>query len=133
LSTGCICEFEGLNKHKSLCDNMCGVMKTTGSVQKKTPKIDHLRELKDVLLKFLSDEDVKIVLFGSRARGDFVNTSDVDVGIIPGEKFDRRKLTLLREYIDKLNIPFKVEIVDLSMVSEDFKQTTLKEAVVWKG
>ena len=111
---------------------MCGVMKTTGSVQKKTPKIDHLRELKDVLLKFLSDEDVKIVLFGSRARGDFVNTSDVDVGIIPGETFDRKKLTLLHEYIDKLNIPFKVEIVDLSMVSEDFKQTTLKEAVVWK-
>jgi len=133
LSTGCICEFEGLNKHKSLCDNMCGVMKTTGSVKRKTPKIDHLRELKDVLLKFLSDEDVKIVLFGSRARGDFVNTSDVDVGIIPGEKFDRKKLTLLREYIDKLNIPFKVEIVDLSMVSEDFKQATLNEAVVWKG
>ncbi len=112
---------------------MCGVMKTAGSVQKKTPKIDHLRGLKDALLKFLSDEDVKIVLFGSRARGDFVNTSDVDVGIIPGEKFDRKKLTLLYEYIDKLNIPFKVEIVDLSMVSEDFKQATLKEAVVWKG
>ena len=76
-------------------------MKTTGSVQKKTPKIDHLRELKGVFLKFLSDEDVKIILFGSRARGDFVNTSDIDVGIIPGETFDRRKLTLLREYIPK--------------------------------
>jgi predicted nucleotidyltransferase len=73
------------------------------------------------------------VLFGSRARGDFVNTSDVDVGIISGEKFDRKKLTLLREYMDRLNIPFKVEIVDLSMVSEDFKQATLKEAMVWKG
>jgi hypothetical protein len=112
---------------------MCGVMKTTGSVPKKIPKIDHIKGLKDVILRFLSDEDVKIVLFGSRARGDFVNTSDVDVGIIPGVKFDRKKLTLLHEYIDKLNIPFKVEIVDLSMVSENFKQTTLKEAVVWKG
>jgi len=108
-------------------------MKATGSIQKKTPKIDYLSELKDVLLKFLSNEDVKIVLFGSRARGDFVSTSDVDVGIIPGETFDRRKLTLLNEYIDNLNIPFKVEIVDLSAVSEDFKQATLKEAVVWKG
>jgi hypothetical protein len=108
-------------------------MKTTGFVQKKTTKIDHLRELKAVVLRFLSDEDVRIVLFGSRARGDFVNTSDVDVGIIPGETFDRRQLTLLREHMDKLNIPFKVEIVDLSMVSEDFKRATLKEAVVWKG
>jgi len=108
-------------------------MKTTGSVPKKTPKIDHIKELKDAVLKFLSNEDVKIVLFGSRARGDFVNTSDVDIGIIPGETFDRRKLVLLREYLDNLNIPLKVEVVDLSMVSEDFKQTTLKEAMIWKG
>jgi predicted nucleotidyltransferase len=94
---------------------------------------NHLKQLEEAVTRFLKNEDVKIVLFGSRARGDFVNTSDVDVGIIPGETFDRRKLTLLHEYIDKLNIPFKVEIVDLSMVSEDFKQLTLKEAVVWKG
>jgi predicted nucleotidyltransferase len=109
------------------------IMKTTGSVRKKTPKTDRLEEIKDVLLKFLSGEDVKIVLFGSRARGDFVNTSDVDIGIIPGETFDRRKLVLLREYLDNLNSPLKVEVVDLSMVSEDFKQITLKEAMIWKG
>ncbi len=93
---------------------------------------DHLKELKAAVLKFLKDEDVKIILFGSRARGDFVNTSDVDVGIIPGKKFDSKKLTLLREYLDELNMPYKVEIVDLSSVSEEFKQMTLKEAKVWK-
>jgi uncharacterized protein len=94
--------------------------------------IDPLEKIKEVFLEFLKDEDVKIVLFGSRARGDFVNTSDVDVGIIPGKGFDRKKLILLREYVDELNIPYKIEIVDFSTVSGDFKQITLKETTVWK-
>lgn len=94
---------------------------------------NHLNKLKEVFLEFLKDEDVKVVLFGSRARGEFVNTSDVDVGIIIGENgVDRRKLTLLREHIDELNIPYKVEIVDFSTVSDEFKKAALKEAVFWK-
>ena len=76
--------------------------------------INYIEKLKDALLSFLRDEDIKVVLFGSRARGDSVNTSDVDIGIMPGEGADRKKLILLREYIDKLNIPYKVEIVDFS-------------------
>ncbi len=91
-----------------------------------------IRKLREVILNFLKDEDVKVVLFGSRARGDFINVSDVDIGIIVGKGFDRRKLTLLRECIEELNVPFKVEIVDFSTVSEEFKQMALKEAVVWK-
>jgi hypothetical protein len=95
-------------------------------------ELNSLKKLKEVLLSFLEGEDVKVVLFGSRARGDFVSTSDIDVGIIIGESVDRNKIILLREYIDELNIPYKVEIVDFSMVSEEFKQMALKEAVVWK-
>ncbi len=96
-------------------------------------KIDVIIEnLKKVILSFLKDEDVKVVLFGSRARGDFINTSDVDVGIIIGKRFDRKKLILLREYIEELNIPYKVEIIDFSTVSEEFKQMALKERVIWK-
>ncbi len=42
------------------------------------------------------------------------------------------KLILLREHIEEMNIPYKVEIVDFSTVSEGFKKMALKEAVVWK-
>jgi hypothetical protein len=91
-----------------------------------------LDKLRKFLLDFLEDEDVKIILFGSRARGDFINVSDVDIGIIVGKGFDRRKLILLRECIEEFNIPYKVEIVDLSEVSEEFKQTALREAIIWK-
>ncbi|MCR4290551.1 MAG: nucleotidyltransferase domain-containing protein [Candidatus Scalindua sp.] len=91
-----------------------------------------LKKLREVFLDFLKDEDVKVVLFGSRARGEFVTTSDVDVGLIVGDGVDRRKLVLLREHIEEMNIPYKVEIVDFSTVSEGFKKMALEEAVVWK-
>ncbi len=95
--------------------------------------LDSLEKLKEAILTFLEDENVRVVLFGSRARGDFASTSDVDVGIIPKDGFDRKKLTLLREHVEELNIPYKVEIVDFSAVSEKFNEMALKEAVVWKG
>ena len=41
-------------------------------------------------------------------------------------------MALLRDKIDSLNIPYKVEIVDFTCVSEEFKRNALKEAVVWK-
>ena len=106
-------------------------------VDKMSEEIDKvlnpLIKLKEVFLEFFRDEDVKVVLFGSRARGDFANTSDVDVGLIIGDGVDRRKLVLLREHIEEMNIPYKVEIVDFSTVSEEFKKMALKGAVVWKG
>lgn len=94
----------------------------------------YLLKLKEAVLGFLEDEDVKVVLFGSRARGDSLRTSDVDIGIMAGEGFkDRRKLVLLREHVEELNIPYKVEIVELSGVSREFEAAVLKEAEVWKG
>ena len=59
-------------------------------------------------------------------------TSDVDIGIIPHEKFDKKKFTLLKDNVENLNIPYKVEIVDFSEVSESFRKKSLKEAMVWK-
>ena len=95
--------------------------------------LDYLEKLKEAILTFLEKDNVKVLLFGSRARGDFASTSDVDVGIIPKGRFNRKKLTLLREHIEELNIPYKVEIVDFSAVSGEFKEMAVKEAVVWKG
>lgn len=91
-----------------------------------------LSEIKKVVTDSLRTEMVKIFLFGSRARKDGHATSDIDIGILPYAKFNERKLTLLREKIENLNFPYKIEIVNLAETSEDFKKEALKEAVVWK-
>lgn len=71
-----------------------------------------LEKLKEAILTLLENNNVKVLLFGSRARVNFASTSDVDVGIIPKNGFDRKRLTLLREHVEELNISYKVEIVD---------------------
>ena len=72
------------------------------------------------------------MLFGSRARGDHTPHSDIDIGIIPHKPLDQKKLTLVREWIENQNIPQKVELVDLSLVSEQFKKEALRDAEWWK-
>jgi uncharacterized protein len=91
-----------------------------------------IQELKSLILEILKEENATVILFGSRARGDFNRVSDIDIGILPGENFDRRKLVILKDRIEDLNIPYTVDIVDLSRVSEDFKEKALREGVVWK-
>ena len=91
-----------------------------------------IEELKEVVTKFLSDYDVKVILFGSRARKDYHTGSDVDIGLIPYSVLDQTILTLLREKVEQLNIPYKVEIIDFSKTSESFQKEALKEAVIWK-
>ena len=44
----------------------------------------------------------------------------------------KKKLVFLKEKINELNIPYKIEIVDFREVSKDFKKLALKDAVVWK-
>ncbi len=83
-------------------------------------------------LSTLEGEKVKIILFGSRGRQDNRLTSDVDIGLIPYGRVDKKKVVFLKESIEGLNIPYKVEIVDFRTVSPEFKREAMKEARVWK-
>ena len=46
------------------------------------PKTETLRELKESLGSFLGDRLLRMVLFGSMAKGDYNDESDADVAII---------------------------------------------------
>ena len=92
----------------------------------------YLLQLKEMVLDELKDKQVKIFLFGSRARSDNYKASDVDIGVIPYDKLDSINLSLLKERIHNSNIPYKVEIVNFNEVSEDFKNEALKDIEVWK-
>lgn len=91
-----------------------------------------IRKVKTSVLKAFENEDVRIILFGSRARGNAHCTSDIDIGILPCDDYDRKKLTALRVEFEEMNIPYTVDLVDLSAVSEDFRKKVLDEGEVWK-
>lgn len=48
-------------------------------------------------------------------------------------EIEQKYLLRLKELvIEDSNIPYKVEVVNFSEVSEGFKKSALKEAIVWK-
>ena len=85
-----------------------------------------------MVLEELKNEKVKIFLFGSRARSDNFTVSDVDIGYIPKDHFNERKISSLKEKIENSTIPYKVEVVNFNSVSEDFKNEALKDIEIWK-
>lgn len=95
-------------------------------------KDKYLLELKKTIKEFLKDKKIRIFLFGSRARRDNYIFSDVDIGILTEEKIDKGKISLLREKLENSNIPYKVDLVDLKEVSDDFRKEILKGAILWK-
>ena len=104
-------------------------MKSKTSVYEST-----LELLKDIVKDVFEDGDVTIILFGSRAREDYLETSDVDIGVLPGAEVNRSKIALFRERIENSNIPYKVDVVDLSQASKEFTDKVLAEGVIiWKG
>jgi len=84
----------------------------------------------EVLKKNLNSQ-AKVYLFGSSVKGDYKKFSDIDIAI---ENGDKKAITNIRYQIENLNIPYKVEIIDLSKVSKEFKKEILKTGVlIWKS
>ena len=92
----------------------------------------YIEKLRQLILSVLEGEKVRVILFGSRARRDNRVTSDVDIGLIHDEEVNKKKLVLLKEKVEDLNIPYKVEIVDFAFVSDVFRREAVKGAVIWK-
>ncbi|MBA3954318.1 nucleotidyltransferase domain-containing protein [Candidatus Dependentiae bacterium] len=89
---------------------------------------------KEIIIKLLSAlfPKAKIYLFGSRARGTYKLTSDIDIALDIGEPISGLDLVKARNIIDALNIPQKVDLVDFNSVPQALKDNILKEGVVWK-
>lgn len=92
-----------------------------------------LEQIKAAVLDAFEREDVTILLFGSRVRGDAERCSDIDIGILPKNKYDRKKLILLKEKLEDINIPYKVDVVDISKVSQAFREKVMIEGKIWKN
>jgi hypothetical protein len=77
--------------------------------------------------------DCQVYLFGSRAAGNYKDASDFDIGVLAARDISR-ELSLARERLEDSNIPFTVDLVDLSSTSEEFARRVREEGVLlWKN
>jgi predicted nucleotidyltransferase len=92
----------------------------------------YLEQLKGTVLNMMRGQSTRVFLFGSRARQDHRPTSDVDIGVLSSDPSTPSRIALLRERIEEMNIPYKVEVVNFTEVSLDFREQALRDAVVWQ-
>jgi uncharacterized protein len=92
----------------------------------------YLERIKQNVISELAGENVAIALFGSAAVGTETRASDVDVAIIPRGAMNSAALSRVRESVEELTVPYMVDIVDFSIVSETFKKNALSHAVWWR-
>lgn len=91
----------------------------------------NLLEVRRIVLERLHGHPVKVYLFGSRARGQSRSTSDVDVAILPETPLPPWALSEVREALEESTVPFHVDVVDLSQVSDEFRERVLQDAESW--
>ncbi len=85
-----------------------------------------LQELKRSLEAFLGDQLVNMVLFGSKARGDYHDESDVDVAVIVRGLTRKLKGRILDE-VAELELEHHVPVSLLVFSEEEFNHLKKRE------
>ena len=74
----------------------------------------------------------KIILYGSRARGDARAGADIDIALDIGGKIESLVMSRIMEDVEKSNLPISFDIVDFYAISVKMQQEILKDGVVWQ-
>ena len=88
-----------------------------------------IADIKKITFEFLNAEDFKVFVFGSRATGTNLKFSDVDLGIEPKKQISPGLISRIEEAFENSNLPYKVDVVDFSKVSEKFKEVAMKDVI----
>lgn len=84
-------------------------------------------EIKKIISNFLDISKYRIFIFGSRANKKSNKYSDFDIGILGAKPIPWHKLVSIEEDLEYSDIPYKVDIVDFSLVSPEFKKIALSQ------
>lgn len=86
-----------------------------------------LKKASEIIRRHLSEE-FRILIFGSWARGEAMETSDLDIGILGKEKAPWDDMVRIRQEMDELPTLRSIDVVDLNSVEENFRNNVLKHA-----
>jgi predicted nucleotidyltransferase len=93
----------------------------------------HLELVKKILTDNLKNAGVTVYVFGSRATGRAVKYSDLDLAVdYSGAELPFEIYTKLKNAFENSLLPYKVDIVDLNTISEEFKNNIKNDLVKLK-
>lgn len=73
----------------------------------------------------------RIILYGSRARGDNTERSDIDIAIDAGSEQSIHLMARARDVVEALYIPEKIDLVDFHYVPEQLRQQIRQDGIEW--
>ena len=76
--------------------------------------------------------DVKIYLFGLRARGTNGPRADIDIAIDGGKELPVADVDEIKSMFRESNIMYHIDVVDFYSITEKMQHEIVKDRVVWK-
>jgi len=92
----------------------------------------YIRRIKKLILEQLKDEPVEVIFFGSRANATAPSGADVDIALNALKKLSPSIIARLKTILEDSDIPYKVDIIDLTRTNENFRKEVLKKGIFWK-
>lgn len=75
--------------------------------------------------------EAKIYLFGSYARGDYKQSSDIDIAIDIGKKIPQLEKNQIRHMLEVLNTLQSIDIVDFHATPPKMQENIRQEGIEW--
>ena len=91
-----------------------------------------IEELRRMVLTALGEHDAGVWLFGSCARGEVLQHSDIDIAILPRDELPSIFFADLAETIEQSSIPYDVDVVDLRRAAPGLVDEVRREGVKWR-
>ncbi len=88
-----------------------------------------IKEAKKIIRNYLP-EDYKILIFGSWAKGNSLETSDIDIGILGKKEVSWHLMAKILQEIENIPTLRSIDVVDLNSVEKGFKNKVLEYAKV---
>ena len=85
-----------------------------------------------MVLAALGDHDASVWLFGSCARGEPRQHSDIDIAILARDDLPSAFFAGLADEIDESTIPYDVDLVDLRHADPALAEEVRREGVKWR-
>jgi len=90
-----------------------------------------IEELRGLVLAALADRDATVWLFGSCARGDARQHSDIDIAILPHDQVPSGFFAELAADFEESTIPYDVDLVDLRRADPALVDEVRREGIKW--
>ena len=88
-----------------------------------------LSQIREIIAEHLNLREYQVFIFGSRASPQTWKFSDIDIGIEGKHKLPARLLAVLDEAFEESDLPYTVDVVDFSSVSDTFKRIAKKNVI----